>query len=188
MSLPRSVMALLALVLSLPGAAQTMPTSDAPDEPPSSCPVTKPTNPSYIPPSPNAQQASSESFWFGSDALWIMLPVNGVWRLGHYRPGESSYRQKMLWHREGYNARNDSRLPLFVSGKKLDGPAPRMGVDGPRGAWQPGTPPQYFMTVGLNLPSTGCWEITGIYQQDRLSFLVWVEDGSGSRFSSPGGR
>ncbi len=71
----------------------------------------------------------------------------------------------MLWHREGYNARNDSRLPLFVSGKKLDGPAPRMGVDGPRGAWQLGAPPQYFMTVGLNLPSTGCWEITGIYSK-----------------------
>jgi hypothetical protein len=34
------------------------------------------------------------------------------------------------------------------------------------------------MTVGLNIPTTGCWEITGQYRKDKLSFVVWVEDGT----------
>jgi hypothetical protein len=30
------------------------------------------------------------------------------------------------------------------------------------------------MLVGVNLPTPGCWKITGRYKEDELSFVVWV--------------
>jgi len=77
-------------------------------------------------------------FWFGTEKLWISLNTSGVWSLGHYRPEEPSFRQKMLWFRQGYKA-TAARPKLVVTGKRLDGPAPPLGVDGPHGAWLPKT-------------------------------------------------
>jgi hypothetical protein len=30
------------------------------------------------------------------------------------------------------------------------------------------------MVVGINLPALGCWEITGHYEDDELTFVIWV--------------
>jgi len=30
------------------------------------------------------------------------------------------------------------------------------------------------MLVGVEMPAAGCWEITGHYKEQRLSFVVWV--------------
>jgi hypothetical protein len=32
------------------------------------------------------------------------------------------------------------------------------------------------MVVGINLPTLGCWEITGHYEGDELTFVVWVAE------------
>jgi len=31
-----------------------------------------------------------------------------------------------------------------------------------------------FLVGGINFPSAGCWEITGHYEGDELTFVVWV--------------
>jgi hypothetical protein len=28
--------------------------------------------------------------------------------------------------------------------------------------------------TGINFPTVGCWEITGRYESDELTFIVWV--------------
>jgi hypothetical protein len=28
--------------------------------------------------------------------------------------------------------------------------------------------------TGINFPTTGCWEITGRYESDEVTFVVWV--------------
>jgi hypothetical protein len=33
-----------------------------------------------------------------------------------------------------------------------------------------------FMVVGVNLPTLGCWEIKGRYENAELTFVVWVTD------------
>lgn len=33
---------------------------------------------------------------------------------------------------------------------------------------------QSTMLVGVDFPTLGCWEITGIYADAKLSFVVWV--------------
>jgi hypothetical protein len=30
------------------------------------------------------------------------------------------------------------------------------------------------MMVGMDIPTPGCWEITGRYEDDELTFVVWV--------------
>jgi hypothetical protein len=30
------------------------------------------------------------------------------------------------------------------------------------------------MVVGIDFPTLGCWEITGHYEDDELTFVVWV--------------
>jgi hypothetical protein len=31
------------------------------------------------------------------------------------------------------------------------------------------------MLTGVYVPTPGCWEITGDYEGDKLSFVAWVE-------------
>ena len=46
---------------------------------PDSCPVTKPSGQTFIPPAPYAVKHSLDHFWFGTDKLWTALPVTGTW-------------------------------------------------------------------------------------------------------------
>jgi hypothetical protein len=63
---------------------------------PSSCPVTKPSGQTFIPPAPYAAKPSLDQFWFGTDKLWTALPVAGTWwGLPHYTPNDPTYRQKL---------------------------------------------------------------------------------------------
>ena len=59
---------------------------------PSSCAVTKPAD-RFIPPAPYPAKAPFGHFWFGTDKLWIALPVTGTWSgLPHYTPADPTYR------------------------------------------------------------------------------------------------
>jgi len=37
------------------------------------------------------------------------------------------------------------------------------------------------MMVGMNFPTLGCWEITGHYENDELTFVVWVAESRSQR-------
>jgi hypothetical protein len=119
-----------------------------------------------------------DGFWFGTDKLWTALPASGSWALGHYSPTDSDFRQKMLWYRKGFNPHRE-RPKLTLTGKRIDAPAPPLGVDGPNAAWT--SEKDSFMTVGLNFPTIGCWELNGKYGSDKLRFVVRVTDGTLSR-------
>src|SRR5215470_6191482 len=99
-------------VHSLRSSAQTV------ERPPSSCPVTKPPEPPFVPPAPYPSGSSedvSEHVWIGSPKLWTDIPRNGTWRgLPHYTPEDTRYRNKVFWWSEGYNWRieNPPRLTI----------------------------------------------------------------------------
>jgi hypothetical protein len=49
-----------------------------PDLPPESCPVTAPQEPVFQPPAPNSPESPYPGgFWYGSNALWTLLPNDG---------------------------------------------------------------------------------------------------------------
>jgi len=140
---------------------------------PSSCPVTKAVDHPFVPPAPYAEKPSVGQFWFGTDRLWTTLPMTGTWwGLPHYTPTDPTYRQKLPFWRQGYDPHTEPQPNLTVTGRRIDGPAGPLQSDGKaNGSW---TKDDQFIMTGINLPTLGCWEITGHYENDELTFVIWV--------------
>ena len=162
---------LLYLLLLSPASLSQQAGTATRNDVPQSCPVTKPYQSSlFVPPSPYESSAGAGSFWFGTDRLWTGLPANGTWRgLGHYTPNDPTFRQKMQWWRQGYDWHTEPKPKLKVTGKRLDATAPPLIAEANNVI---GPPPS--MMVGINFPTLGCWEITGRYEDDELTFVVWL--------------
>ena len=170
--LPRLLGLLYLLFLSQALLSQQSGTA-GPNSIPATCPVTEPYQTSlFVPPPPHPPKAPAGNFWFGSDTLWTVLRVDGRWEgLPHYTPTDPTFRQKLFFYRQGYFARMERKPHLIVTGKRLDSPAPPLLSDGATNGLHGD---QQFMVVGINLPTLGCWEIKGRYQDDELTFVVWV--------------
>jgi hypothetical protein len=41
-----------------------------------------------------------------------------------------------------------------------------------------------FMLVGVDFPTTGCWQVTGAYKGETVSFVVWVDHSAKENLSS----
>lgn len=147
-------------------------TPQATEEPPESCPVTKPPKPPFVPPPPYPSDAG---VWIGSPKLWTNIPRSGTWRsLPHYTADDPRYRQKVFWWSEGYDWRKENPPNLTISGKRLDGPAPPLSADPHANAGWTGDRYHAFIVDGIFVPTLGCWEITGRYKGEELSYVVWV--------------
>ena len=138
---------------------------------PQTCPITQPPAPTFVPPPPYPSQHSSDGFWFGSKKLWVQLPTNGTWsHLPYHRPSDMAFRQKIQWWRNGYDWRTDIPSKLTVTGERIDSPAPRLSSQSNAS----GITGQAFIMSGLDIPTLGCWRVTGDYAGDKLTFVVWV--------------
>jgi hypothetical protein len=140
---------------------------------PKTCPISKlPLRP-FLPPSPYPGKTGSDSFWFGKVKLWTSLPADGTWRgLPHYTPDDPTFRQKLLFWRQGYTLRSELPPQLMVTGRRLDASAPPLQADNANAGWQDKQRP--FIVTGVNFPTLGCWEVTGDYHGDRLTFVICV--------------
>jgi hypothetical protein len=142
------------------------------EEPPSSCPITKPSDPPFVPPVP--LQASGAT-WIGSAKLWTFVPADGVWRaLPHYTPEDSRYRQKVFWWSERFDWRTENPPDLTITGQRLDGASIPLSSDPNANAGWTNDRNHPFMVDGIFIPTLGCWKITGHYKNEELSYVVWV--------------
>jgi hypothetical protein len=131
------------------------------------CPQSQPLNPPFVPPPPYPA-AGDGAFYVGTPKLWVLV-YHGPWRhLPHWREG---YRQKIVWWSEGFDAKADPTPAIVISGQRLDGKAPPMVVTGANGSW---TNVDFIMS-GVNFPTKGCWEITGVFNGAVAKFVVSVE-------------
>jgi len=143
--------------------------------PSDSCPVTKPPLMAFNPPSPYPAELPAESFWFGNEKLWTNLRMDGTWNgLPHYKPTDSAFRNKLFWWHEGYDWRTENPPNLSVTGKRLDAPARPLATDEHANAGWTNDSHHPFMVAGIFIPTPGCWQITGDYKGDRLTFVVLV--------------
>jgi hypothetical protein len=133
------------------------------------CPVTLPTDPLFTAPSPYPPHAPyADRFWYGTESLWTMLPTDGTWQHRGIK--------KIWWWREGYNGQEEQQPLLSMTAVRLDSPAaPAIEIDPPATNGYHADF-HWAMLSGLNLPSGGCWQITGHYHDHELSFVVWVTD------------
>jgi hypothetical protein len=140
---------------------------------PETCPVTRPYQASlFVPPAPYAAKAGIGRFWFETDRLWTSLPVNGMLKGLPENPTSAhpTFTEKLFWWRQGYNASAEPRPKLKVAGKRIDSPAPPLEVSPPTNAVMKQTS---AMLVGVGFPTVGCWQITGRYENDELTFVIW---------------
>lgn len=109
--------------------------------------------------------------WF--DKLWTSVRINGTWSgLLHYTLADPRFRQKTSWSRKGYAWRTEPNPTLTVTGKRLDVSAPPLAADPAKNAFVERDQP--WMAVGIFIPSYGCWEITGDFKGEELSYIVRV--------------
>ncbi len=87
---------------------------------------------------------------------------------------------KVFWWSRNYGWAAEPIPALTVTGERLDGAAPALTVD-------QATNGAGGMLTGISFPTTGCWRISGTYQSQTLSFVVWVNDLSSVQFSQAPG-
>ncbi len=164
------------------------------DAPPPRCPVTLPSEESFVPPYP-VPTSSAAHFGlvadgkFGTEKLWTVLPNDGIWR-GPIpsKLGDFAYSDKLSWFRV-HPAFSLNDGPLTITGKRLDGPAPSFTETYLGGGGFPDDDENAMIMGGIEIPVFGCWEIKGHYRDQELSFIVWVtplaEQTSSSGRSAP---
>jgi hypothetical protein len=136
--------------------------------PPATCPITQPQSEPFVPPAPYpTKHSEATSFWLGSEKLWTLRPIDGLW---YGLRSDSGYRNKVFWWRKGYDWRTENPPQLKVTGKRLDAPAPSLYLE----RANPAFIKIPAMLTGVDIPTVGCWEITGDYKGDKLTFVVWV--------------
>ena len=152
-----------------------------PSAAPASCPVTRPPSPPFIPPSDYVPLPGSPSeFWYGNAGLFVLLPSDGSWVGLPYHDG--AYGQKVFWGHQGYDYAAEPQPAITVTGRRLDAPAPPLTADSGTNAASPEM--GSMMLTGVGFPTRGCWEISGAYQGNTLSFVVWL--GSDNSAATPG--
>lgn len=116
---------------------------------------------------------NDKSFWLGTEKLWIVLPKAGqVWGWAPRPPGhEHDLTAKVFWGSVDFDYHKEEDYSLKVTGRRLDGDAPPLVVDKVTNAL---FVPHAAMLTGVIVPAPGCWEITGNYKGETLSFVVWV--------------
>jgi hypothetical protein len=147
------------------------PTSEVvPHDPPASCPITVPQDPPFVPPAPYDSMGFEGEFWYGTNSLWTAVRQNGIWEALPHNP--EGYTQKVFWWRDGYVWTEEPEPALTVTGERLDAPAPPLHVSDATNA--SASDIGSAMLVGVDMPTLGCWKITGKYGEAELSFVVWV--------------
>ena len=179
-------MIVLPSVFILALAASTAPEQQGSSQPsarqasavPASCHMTpRPATP-FIPPAHyNLERLPDDYFWIGSEKLWTSAGERMVWGWVPHRPGhEQDLTAKVFWFRVGYSWHTDPVPKIKVTGRRLDGPAPLLMLpQGPATHAIIDKSGRGAILTGVYVPVPGCWEITGDYEGDKLSFVVWVE-------------
>jgi len=140
--------------------------------PPASCPVTRAPAVPFRPPGLPERVKDDTAVWFGTEKLWTSLRRSGdVWGWGPRPSGSSNLTAKIFWFSVDYDRHKEGNADLKVAGRRLDGDAPPLWTSPTTNALGD---PYDSMLTGVYMPTPGCWEITGEYKGQMLSFVVWL--------------
>jgi hypothetical protein len=138
---------------------------------PESCPVTRSTPENrFTPPPPHeAAKPSDPMFWYGSDALYVFLSSDGRWR-GITSP--TGTRNKSFWYRKDPEWLEEFPYQLKITAKRIDADGSMITFPRVNNAIMG---KEVAMLTMLELPERGCWQVTGNYKSDHLSWVTWVD-------------
>ena len=166
------LLTLLCLLLSFERASLAQLSEAAiPHSAPDTCPVTTPSTQPFVPPLPYSTFPDPKVFWYGTDELWTSLPATGTWLPFRKRtpPELRPLRTVSWWRQEYWGAESEAKL--MVTGRRVDSPAPPLIAGSAYGGWLEENP---SVNVSLRFPTPGCWEVTGRYKDQELTFVIWV--------------
>lgn len=144
------------------------------------CPVTLGTDKLLDPDSSNL---------YGSEALAVALPADGTWPV---TGPNARIAVKLFWRSTGFRPGMEQNLKVEI--RNLNGGPNDAVVNDVTNAnsvpddlekayfddeWQNG----WLMLTGIDFPSPGCWEITGKYLSQTLTFVVQTVDRSQRRLN-----
>jgi hypothetical protein len=137
------------------------------------CPITlPPTLPFELPEGYQGSNSepNSDMFWFGTAELWVMLRDNGVW--SQLPKQDVGFVQKLVWWSQDYDWLQEQVPDFQLYGQRIDGVSAEFESDLATNAYtnERGS----MIMTGVVIPSTGCWQITGEYNEAELSFVVEV--------------
>lgn len=141
------------------------------DQVPQTCQVTKAPRQVFVPPPPHDPLPPDNTFYFGSNDLWVFLPNNGVWDT--LRDGANYDRRKIAWFSKSYWWLSQQERDLVVDSKPLDRVAEAVHAGGATNSFVPEQQTSAMLN-SIEFSSTGCWEITARYRDHELKFVVSV--------------
>jgi hypothetical protein len=127
------------------------------------CPVTLPSH--VGPPGVSPRDFFGWGDTYGNGKLW----VGGLWPGGVINADagfineDGSVGMKFGWWRAAPGK-------LRITGRRLDAPAPPARATVPDGYGETG-----FQSSGVDFPTEGCWEVTGVLPTTRLTFVTLVK-------------
>jgi len=129
------------------------------------CSVTRPSDRPFVPPKPYWAGHGDGEFYYGTPALWTIVYPD--WHI---------HSSKMPFWRVGYDWMTEADPRLTVAARRLDREAPLVWNGWANNAWDKSGS---FMTTGVDIPSSGCWEIAAHYVASpaniqTLTYTVWV--------------
>jgi hypothetical protein len=137
------------------------------------CAVTKAQEPPFVPPKPYSASHGEGEFLYGTPALWTVVDPN--W---HMHSGG-----KLPFFRQGFDWTTEGRPHLAVVARRLDGEGPLVWSALPGSGSIEGKGVEgMFMVTGIDIPSSGCWEIAAHYIADppgsihTLTYTVLVSN------------
>ncbi|MBB6092488.1 hypothetical protein HNQ60_001366 [Povalibacter uvarum] len=140
---------------------------------PDHCPVTLPTEPLYVAPGEEkAVDPARGIFLYGTDALFTQLASDGRWTGIKSATGT---RNKSAWFRKDAQWGDERPYQLVVTAKRIDANRPMITVPRVTNMLVGKEQQEVAMLLMLELPERGCWEVTGNYKSDYLSFIVWLD-------------
>jgi hypothetical protein len=128
------------------------------------CPWTEPEDDPFVPPSPYPAEPSEGFFWYGTDALWTALPVDGnygerksVWWSVDFPGGgaEETPDIRVEWRAKG----------LATPVRTSQGPGTNAYTDAD--GW-------LMIADGFDPRTPGCWEVTATYKGATLSYVYYL--------------
>lgn len=128
------------------------------------CPITTVPDSPFAPPEPYPALAPPGTFWYGTQDLWTALPIDGSWQ---------GLRQKVFWWHLGFDGRTEHKPQLTVAGRRLDGAGSFVRAPPATNASNAGFGGWTILAL-VDIPTTGCWEITGSYRGGMIRFNVSI--------------
>jgi hypothetical protein len=136
------------------------------------CAVTVSPNPPFVPPFLKSINVPTGMFWYGDGELWTLLDSN-AWH-GPNPADCRGYCTKLTYWDQAFDGRKEPEPTLIVTGRRLDREVPLVVATKAHAVFIKGPMPAAMMTT-IDIPESGCWEITAKYHDHKLSFVRTVE-------------